>query len=257
MAIVCSDMISSDLIVKGALILETYTAFGQWDLRKSRAENLIRLRQNNTVGAKTASWLEKIAKALRRRFDPEGRDRPLVELAQRGCDLEIWKPLLLWHMTRDEFLLRDFLSNWLHSKYREATNRLRSADVLPYLTRIRPSWTDSTLNRIACGLLRMGADFGLLRGRAVREFNAYHLPEQSFIYLLHAMRDELHNAGKVIESPDWHMFLMTRQDVEDELYRLHQFRRLHFESAGSLAQLELPYASLAEYTRSMVNERLA
>ena len=72
------------------------------------------------------------------------------------------------------------------------------------------------------------------------------------MYLLHAMMDELRNAGKVIESPDWHMFLMARQDVEAELYRLHQFRKLHFESAGSLAQLELPCTSVAEYARRLV-----
>ena len=32
-----------------------------------------------------------------------------------------------------------------------------------------------------------------------------------------------------------------------ELYRLHQFRRIEFQIAGSLAQLSLPCGSAAEY----------
>ena len=35
------------------------------------------------------------------------------------------------------------------------------------------------------------------------------------------------------------MYLMASEDVERELLRLHQFRKLHYEVAGSLARLEL------------------
>jgi hypothetical protein len=98
----------------------------------------------------------------------------------------------------------------------------------------------------------MAADFGLLQGSVARTFNACHLREESFMYLLHAMMDDIHNTRKVIDSPDWRMYLMSRQDVEAELMRLHQFRKLHFEAAGSLAQLELPCGSAAEYAKRLV-----
>ena len=39
------------------------------------------------------------------------------------------------------------------------------------------------------------------------------------------------------------MFLMDMSDVERDLLRLHQFRKLHYEVAGSLAQLKLPHRS--------------
>lgn len=247
-----ANAVSSYVIIKGSMIPETYAAFEHWDFCRSPSDNLTELRKNNVMGAKSASWLNDMVSVLRRRFDPPGRDRTLVELAQAGCDIETWKPLMLWHMTRDEFLVRDFFSNWLFSKYRESIHRLCSTDVQPYLIGKTDSWSDHTLKRAASGLLRMGVDFGLLTGRVTREFASYRLPEGSFIYLLHAMMDELRNAGKVIESPDWRMFLMTQQDVEAELYRLHQFRKVHFESAGSLAQLELPCTSVAEYARRLV-----
>ena len=86
----------------------------------------------------------------------------------------------------------------------------------------------------------------------MREFASFHLPEDSFLYLLHAMAEQKPGAQQVIESPDWHMFLMDSADVERELLHLHQYRRLHYEAAGSLAQLDLPCGSASEFARRMV-----
>ena len=97
----------------------------------------------------------------------------------------------------------------------------------------------------------MATDFGLLAGTMHKEFASYHLPEESFIYLLHAMVDVEPNARRIVDAEDWHMFLMDTSDVERELLRLHQFRKLHYEVAGSLAQLKLPHRSLAGYAREL------
>ena len=45
---------------------------------------------------------------------------------------------------------------------------------------------------------------------------------------------------------------MDADDVERELLRLHQFRRLHYEVAGSLAQLDLPAARLPRTREELV-----
>src|ERR1019366_7095496 len=118
--------VSSFTIIKGTLLEETYTAFQSWDFQLSSTENLKLLRDRNNIGAKSVNWLRDVAKVISSRFDPAGRDRSLVELAQRECSREIWKPLVLWHMTRDEFLLRDFLINWLFPRFNNGTYRLRS-----------------------------------------------------------------------------------------------------------------------------------
>jgi hypothetical protein len=116
---------SSFTIVKGAMISETYTVFAAWDFERSKRENLERLRQENFIGARSQTWLRDVAWVLNRRFEPDGRDRSLVVLAKHGCDLEEWKPILLWHMTRDEFLVRDFLQNWLFPAYDSGAFRVR------------------------------------------------------------------------------------------------------------------------------------
>jgi hypothetical protein len=114
------------------------------------------------------------------------------------------------------------------------------------------AWTETTLRRVAAGLLKMAVDFGLLRGSAIKEFATYHLPERSFLYLLHAMHEETQNPSKVVVAQDWRMFLMRPADVEHELLRLHQFRKLEYQVAGSLVQLSLPCGSSREFAERMV-----
>jgi hypothetical protein len=254
-----SNVASSFTVVKGAMIAESYEVFAAWDFGRPKRENLNRLRVENFIGASSSTWLRDVAKVVNRRFDPDGRDRALVELAKNGCELNEWKPLLLWHITRDEFLLRDFLQNWLFPAFDTGAFRVRPDQLHDYLRGVGSRggetehvWTENTLERVAAGLLKMAVDFDLLRGSVHKEFATYHLPERSFLYLLHAMREEKQSPGKIIASPDWRMFLMRPADVEHELLRLHQFRKVDYQVAGSLAQLSLPCSSSLEYAETMV-----
>ena len=258
-AVARANVASSFTIIKGALIEETYTVLAAWDYTRSKRENLERLRRENFLGARTATWLRDLAKVLNRRLDPEGRDRSLVLLAQSGCDLLEWKPILLWHITRDEFLLRDFLENALYPAYEAGATGLQGAEVRAYLRGTarrggvtEHAWSEATLERVAAGLLKIAVDFGLLRGKSVKSFQAYSLPERSFLYLLHVLREQNPNPRKIIEAPDWRMYLLRPADVEHEILRLHQFHKLDYQVAGSLAQMKLPCATSAQYAERMV-----
>ena len=254
-----SRVVSSFTIIKGSLINETYMVFRDWDFGMSRTENLRRVREDNMIGATSTHWARDVAWVLSRRFDPAGRDRPLVDLAMAGSDPEVWKPLLLFHMTRDEFLVRDFLVRWLYVQFMQGAYLVHTDDVAKYLASLSKrkdiewsgKWTHSTTSRVASALLRIATDFGLLTGVARKEFASYHLPDESFMYLLHAMADVEPNAQRIVDAEDWHMFLMDGSDVEREVLRLHQFRRLHYEVAGSLSQLKLPHQSSAAYAREI------
>ena len=99
------EVVLSFTIVKGSLIDETYAAFAAWGLVPDEAPESPAVRaRDSTFAASSRNWARDVRKVLNRRFDPAGRDRPLVILAKGQCDREVWRPLLLWHMTRDEFL---------------------------------------------------------------------------------------------------------------------------------------------------------
>ena len=254
-----ANVASSFTVIKGAMIEETYAVFAAWDFNRSKRENLDRLRTENFIGASSVTWLRDVAWVLSRRFEPEGRDRALVLLAKSGCELEEWRPLLLWHMTRDEFLVRDFLENWLFPAYEEGVFRLLSEDVVTYLNGIahrgattKHAWSERTTREVASALLKMTVNFGLVRGKTVKEFASFHLPERSFLYLLHALRDERLSPSKLVTARDWRIFLMRSSDVEQEILRLHQFRKLEYQVAGSLVELSLPCANSREYAERMI-----
>jgi hypothetical protein len=241
------------------MIDETYAVFAAWDFSISKKENLDRLKRENFIGAGSATWLRDIAKVLNRRFEPSARDRALVLLAKNGCPLEEWKPILLWHMTQDEFLLRDFLTNWLFPAFASGAYRVKAEDLHQHLRSVElrggateHAWSETTLKRVAAALMKIAVDFGLLRGSAVKEFSSYHMPERSFLYILYVLREKLQSSRKVLAAEDWRMFLMQPSDVDRELLRLHQYQKVDYQIAGSIVQLTLPCANACEYAQRMV-----
>jgi hypothetical protein len=254
-----SDVVSSFTIVKGALIEQTFNALAAWNIGANKKANLDRIKADNTIRATSETWLRDVAKVLNRRFDPSGRDRALVTLAKGHTPIQVFKPILLWHMTRDEFLLRDFLVNLLFPLYERGVHRVDTAEVETFIAGARRrggqtehDWSPKTTARVAVGLMRIATDFDLLHGPVRRELVAYHLPEEAFLYLVHAIHEVERNPRRTIESEEWRMYYLTAQDVERELFRLHQFRRIEFQVAGSLAQLSLPCSSAAEYAERMI-----
>jgi hypothetical protein len=249
--------ISSTSICRGGLIDETYEALQAWKLDAPKADNLPALREGSSIRARSESWRLDIVSAISRRFDPGGRDLPLTLLAKSGCAYDVWRPILLWHLTRNEFLVRHFLIQWLQPQYASGMLRATADHVIPFLTQksirshLRKSWEPPTLRRVANGLLQTAADFQLLRGGSVKEFTSYHLPEESLLYILHALAESEPNARGIVDAPDWRMYLMDAADVERVVLRLHQFRKVHYEVAGSLAQLRLPCSSSADYAENL------
>ena len=195
-----------------------------------------------TFGIETET-LDAAGEVLARR-DP-GPIAPAV--LQAACSA--WRAALLWHATRDEFLLRDFLLNWLYPRFEAGTQELRTADVETYLGSLAATkaWSPLTRNRVAGALLRSAAQTGLLTGHQTRRFASYHLNDEAFLYLLHALAEREPNGRRLVHSPEWRMFLMGPAEVERELLRLHQYRKLRYEAAGTLAQLQLPDPSLADH----------
>ncbi|MFP4474007.1 MAG: BrxA family protein [Desulfatibacillaceae bacterium] len=244
---------STRLIRKGALVEETYNAFRTWDLSVDFRKNIEKMREENPFGASSEQWLREILTTLSSRFGADSSIAPLIILAQRGLGIEAWKACLLWHVGRIDELYYRWAIDWLFDQYQAGTYLMRTDDVVPFVRKV-------THGRIASGgdlseygalraardLLRMAADFGLLDGSVKKSFANYHIPEQSFVYVLHALADQGGSAARIPQSKDWRLYLMDRADVERELYRLHQFRVLDYQVAGSIAHLKLPYASLRE-----------
>jgi len=249
---------SSFLATKGAMIEPIYRAFRDWELSESQPDNVKRIRETNSVGGPSNGWLKDFGKILFRRFDVATRDRSLVLAAQLGWHILDWSPLLLWHMTQSDPLLRHFIGDWLFSLREDGivviTSDAARLHLQEYLSTRKAddaiTWSESNLSSSAHGLLRTAVDFKLLTGHRNKEFADFRLPDQSFMYLLHVLMDREKNTRKVIGATDWQVFLLRPNDVENELLRLHQFGKLRFERAGSFQELTLPFDATEGFVRS-------
>lgn len=250
--------ISTFSVTKGGKVAETYACFAAWDLDASLDDNLARMREENPILASTDKWLKEMQRIFHARFSDIERHRPLIRLAQAGLPQETWAPILLWHLCFRELLLSDFLETWLYPRKQEGFLRVRADDVRGYLQGLKPrgllenEWRASSIDRMASGLPAYAADFGLLQGRAVKEIAPFHLPDEALLYVLNDLAKETTSAEKILDDVRWRRFLLSRAELEHELLRLHQLRRLRYDVAGSLVALDLPNKSVDEYVEELV-----
>jgi hypothetical protein len=242
---------STRLLRKGALVEETYVAFKHFDLGATWSENLHRVRETNAIGAPNQAWLREVLVTISSRFGLNDDYLPLVRLAQANFPLDKWRSCLLWHIGHTDLLFYRFATDWLFEEFLRGTYSIRSEALAPFVstitTRRGEHLSEYGRKRAARDLLLMAADLGLLTGKAVKHFTAFHLPEESLLYVLYAIREREPNARSMIESPEWRLFLLAPADVEREILNLHQYRKLHYETAGTLSQLSLPQANLSDY----------
>jgi hypothetical protein len=236
------------------MIQETYAALRIWEFNQTKLANIERIRKGNLIGAPNANALKNILWSVSSRYAPEGVDRPLALLAQRGLGIDLWKPLLLWHLAQSEELIKRFTLDWLYPRIKEGLDRFQPAEVAEHFVfLLKPGgspegpWSESTLKRVSSGLLKLCAAFGLLEGGTVKTAVPYHLPEPCFLYVLRALLDRESNPAKVMEAPDWGIFLMSREAVHQELLRLHQYRKVEYHVVGSLIELRLPAPDLLTF----------
>ena len=124
------------------------------------------------------------------------------------------------------------------------------AGALGGLWPIGPGGADKIEDRFDDALANRHGAHHALHGKQSRRIQ--HLPERSFLYLLHAIRDEKRGPANILTSRDWRLYLMHPADVERELLRLHQFKKLDYQVAGSLVQLSLPCRSPQEFAERLV-----
>jgi hypothetical protein len=249
---------SQRLVRKGALADETYQVLQHWDCGKPVRDNIDHIRETNPVGAPNEAWLREVTATLSSRFS-QGEDLyPLCALAKASYPFERWRYCLLWHFGSTDGLFLHFVCQFLHQRLLEGVSVITTEEVMPFVVSLEregsidTELSDYGIRRTARDLLRMAAAFGLVEGQPRRHFSHPVIPEDAILYAIYSLMDQVPSADRMIRSERWRMFLMGPEEVERELMNLHQFHRLRYESAGSVRELNLPYANLNEFVQSLI-----
>ncbi len=252
-----SNPISQRLVRKGALVEEAYNLFGSWREGQSFEENF-----NNTFrgGFRSEGWKKEVQTTLGRRFRNLMDGQPLIMLARKGYDLSDWKFCLHFWVAVHETLYGLFVGTWLYPQYQSGRLVLRTEDVVPYVLTVWKSINSGSKPlseygavRTARDLLRMARDFGILeRDGPEKAFASLHFSDELFLYFCHVIASKEQSAARVVGSDLWKLLLLDQEQVHAHLLRLHQYRKVDYQIAGSIIQLTLPCANACEYAERMV-----
>src|SRR5581483_2225601 len=95
------------------------------------------------------------------------------------------------------------------------------------------NWSEATTARVAQGLLATLRDFGVLQGEVRKRIAPAYLPVEAFAYIAFYLKQHEPSGARLIASPDWALFFLSREGVERFLLEAHQRGLLEYHAAGS------------------------
>lgn len=242
---------SQRLLRKGALVEETYKLFATWDDDRSDEENL----SSGLSGRfSTAGWEKEVVATLRRRLRNRERMMPLIILARHGMSVSDWRDCLRLWIGASEEPFHAFATGWLFEQHEKGQYNLRTDDVRVFIEKLLQSrgakvkpLSDYGKIRTARDLLRAASDLGMLSGHGpVKTFASVAMSDDVMMFYVHMIADLEGNSAKVPASRLWRLAFLAPRDVHIALLRLHQYKRLDYQVAGSIVQVGLPFKSARE-----------
>lgn len=246
---------SQRLLRKGPLVEETYNLFSGWEFGNSVDDNL---RKGLGGRFNTVGWEHEVAATIRRRLRDVDALKPLIVLAQNGLSLADWRDCWRLWVGATEEPFHSFATGWLYSEFQSGRYSMRSEQVRDF---VRDAWnrhspkrslSDYGVTRSARDLLKTAAELGLLSGDGPsKTFATMAMSDGVILFYAHMIAELEGAAARVSESRLWRLAMMSPADVHSAFLRLHQFRRLDYQIAGTLVQLALPNRSALDYAESL------
>jgi hypothetical protein len=234
---------------------DTYRLFAEWDFDLSVPENL----QRGFGGSyKSVGWEREVVATVGRRLRNFDRLKSLVVLASKGMSLPDWRDCWrLWICATEQPFGR-FVLEWLYDEFQAGRYNIRTEDVLDTAA---AAWagragskplSEYGLVRAARDLLKTATDLGMLSGKGpVKTFTHLTMGDDVFLFYVHQIAELEGSYARVPCSPLWRAAFMSPDDVQRVLLRLHQYRKVDYQVAGSIQQLTLPHTSALSFAESI------
>ena len=112
-------------------------------------------------------------------------------------------------------------------------------------------WSENTLVRATREILSTLRDFGILRGKIHKRLSPVYLPVEAFAYLAFYLRQHQPSGKRLLDDPEWQLFFLSHQAVEQFFFEAHQHHLLEYRAAGSIIRITFPSNSLEEYAHAL------
>jgi len=245
---------SSKIIKAGALLPDTKALLSAWNPLRSIKENLRLIRHHNLLGKTSRSRAEDILAIFRQRYLAEETvARALATLVKHQSNENTLDRILYFHAVRSDSLLHDIVIELLVPHWSRGTMEIDVREIELALRKwveegkTSGTWGDSTIRRVAQGVLSTLRDFGVLQGAVNKRIAPAYLSVQAFSYIAYYLKQHQPSGAKLLELLDWKLFFLPREGVERFLLEAHQHGLLEYHVAGSVTRLTFPAKTLEEY----------
>lgn len=253
---------TSRIIKASALIADTKILLREWDLSQSVEENLDRASRQNIFGKASRKRIDDILVIFRQRyFDDPDVGAALVTLVQGGAPSQWIDPLLYFFSVQNDRVLRDVAIEVLYPRHKNGRTEVPT-DVVIHAIRnwvaqgkTTTDWSDSTIKRVARGVMATLRDFGVLEGRAHKRLTPIYLPTPPFALIALWLQQRERSGHRVLQSDEWRLFFLPVEGVERFFIEAHQQHLLEYYAAGSVIRIEFPVETLREYAHVLIDNR--
>jgi len=252
------DSTYSTGLAKGqGAIAETMMLLAHWKTGVSSAELAQSVLHEGVLARSTAHRVNDLVRSVfsRRYLVEEGKPAAYLKfLAEKGVDGSITRQIMLIYTARIHTILRDFIAEVYWSKYSSGAEFISRTDAEEFIKqaiadgRISPPWSEAMQLRVARYLIGTLADFGFVddNKKKVRPLRAYRLLPGSALFLAHEIHFKGFSDNSILESPDWKLFGLAREDVVQQLGKVARGGHFILQYAGDLLRIAWQYQTMEE-----------
>jgi len=247
------------IIKASALIADTKLLLTEWRLADTVEANLERVRRENLLGKSSRARLTDVLTIFRQRYfdDPEVGEA-LVTLAQGPAPAQWLDPLLYFFSAQNDRTLRDLVIEVLYQRsvsgYTDVSPELILRQLRTWVAegKTTTTWGETTMSRVAQGVMATLRDFGVLEGKAHKRLAPVYLPNPAFALIALWLQKREQAGNLVLHSDAWRLFFLPVEGVEHFFLEAHQEHLLAYYAAGSVVRLEFPADTMKEYVHVLL-----
>jgi hypothetical protein len=255
------NLYTSKIIKAGALLADTTTLFANWDESQSATQNLQRARSDNIFGKASRARIKDILAIFRQRYlHTESITKALTYLVKNHFPKPALDCIFYFHAAQSDRLLHDVVTEVLAERHSRGRIDISIKDMYSAISQwVREGkttgrWSEETTLRVTQGVMSTLRDFGLLQGAVSKRLSPIYLPVTAFSYIAFYLHTSQPSGERLIESPEWGLFLRTTNEVERLFMEAHQQRLLEYYAAGPVIRITFPSRSIEEYAH-VISER--
>ncbi|NIM12890.1 MAG: DUF1819 family protein [Candidatus Aminicenantes bacterium] len=202
----------------------------------------------NTLGKKTKKRIIHILNSIfYPRFlkgNPLDAWKLIRPLEDNNLSIEVLKPVYYWVSCRSDLVLYEYVLEEMFPKCKSLDLSVRMEETISWVKKKleanNQEWSESVTERVAWGILAALRDFGILEGTKKKKVAPVYLPLEAFVYLAFTLYKLGSSGERLVNHPDWKLFLIDTMVVERLFLEAHQNKMLHYQSAGKIYRIEFP-----------------